>query len=458
MTFVNRVSELAELRRWWSSAHPRPAMVWGRRRIGKTALIQEFARELPTVFHTGTGQPAVGELASLSRKVAAARPHPLRDLGQRPYRDWEEVFDDLAARAVQEPLLLVLDEFPELVLAAPELPGVLRAFLDRVQGHTELRVLLCGSAVRHMEAIMEHRAPLYGRFDLTLQLHPFTPAESALMLRDLPASDRAVVYGLLGGIPLYLSWWDQGTSVSDNLLRLVCRPAARLLVEGQLTLATEVERGELPSAVLHAIAAGKTKHNEIRDFVRADPTRTLDRLVSMRLVERIFPVTETPASRRRIYRIADQLLAFYLGVVNRVRPEIERGLGPTILPTLVDALDDHLGGQWEAAFRDHLRRLALNGELGPEVVAVGSFWTADGQNEIDAVVLAGRSRRAVLAGETKWARSVSAPRIMAELLSKVPAMPQASAEIQLAVCARDEVRDVPDGVRAFTAVDIFGGV
>ena len=158
-------------------------------------------------------------------------------------------------------------------------------------------------------------------------------------------------------------------------------------------MATEVERGELPSAVLHAIAAGKTKHNEIRDWIGADPTRTLDRLVRMRLVERIFPVTETTASRRRIYRIADQMLAFYLGIVNRVLPEIERGLGPTILPSLMASLDDHLGGPWEAAFRDHLRRMAVTGELDPQVVAVGPFWTADGQNEIDAVVLAGRSRR-----------------------------------------------------------------
>lgn len=456
MDFVNRTTELAELRRWWKAHRPRPAMVWGRRRVGKTALLAEFAQDIPALFHTGTGQAVAGELADLSRKVAALHPRPLRDLAVRPYRDWQEALDDLAGIAESSPLLVVLDEFPELVRATPELPAVIRAFLDRVHGHTELRLLLCGSAVQYMEAALEYRAPLYGRFDLTLQVHPFTPSESALMLPELAPSVRAVVHGLVGGVPLYLSWWDQHASIEENIKRLVCRPAGSLLSEGQLILATEAESGELPAAVLHAIAAGKTKHHEIKNWVGADPTRTLDRLARMRMIERLQPVTETAASRRKLYRITDNLLAFYLGVVNRHLPEIERGLGDSILPTVMNSLDDHLGRSWELAFRDHLRRMAVAGELGPDVVAVGPFWTADGHNELDAVVLAGRARVPVLVGEAKWAKEVSAPRIVAGLERKLDALPGTVGEPRLAVCARGRVRDVPEGVLAITAADIYG--
>lgn len=452
---MNRVSELESLERWWNSPKPRPAMIWGRRRVGKTALLAEFARDLPAVFHTGTGQALAGELADLSRKVAAQHPRPLRDLESRPYRDWSEALEDLADIAEKTPLLLVLDEFPELVHASPELPGIIRAFLDRAHGHTELRLLLCGSAVRQMEASLQERAPLYGRFDLTLQLHPFTPAESAQMLPDIPPADRAVVYGLLGGVPLYLSWWDSGGSIHDNLRRLVCRSSAPVLLEGRLVLATEAESGDMPAAVLHAIAAGKTKHHEIKNWVGADPTRTLDRLVRMRIVERLMPVTDTGNSRRKIYRITDNLLAFYLGVVNRHLPEIERGLGDSILPVITEALDDYLGNPWEAAFRDHLRRMAIAGELAQKIVAIGPFWTADGNNEIDAVALAGRARVPVLAGEAKWAKTVSAPKILAQLGRKVQALTDDPEDVELVVCAREHVRDIPEGVRAITAADIF---
>lgn len=453
MQFVNRTTELGLLRRWWRRERPRPAVVWGRRRAGKTALLQEFAHDKRAVFHTGAGRAPGDELAHLTRQTRAAG---LSRAADRPFRDWDEALDELARAAADEPLLVVLDEFPEIAATSPELPGVLRAFLDR-PAHTELRLLLCGSAVRHMEALQEHRAPLYGRFDLTLTVHPFTPAEAALMLPDLPPTQRAVVYGLVGGVPLYLSWWDQHAPLSDNLRELVCRPAAPLLIEGQLVLATEVERGELPSAVLHAIAAGRTRYNEVKDLVRTEPSRTLDRLIELRLVERLIPVTETARSRRRIYRVADNFLAFYLNLVEPLRPEIERGMGEPILPVLTEALDDHLGGRWEAAFRDHIRRLATTTELGSQVVAVGPFWTDTGGSEIDAVALAGRHRRPVFAGEAKWGKTVSAPRIVADLQRKLAALPGAGEqEIALGVCAREQIRDLPDGVRAITAADIFG--
>jgi AAA+ ATPase superfamily predicted ATPase len=338
----------------------------------------------------------------------------------------------------------------------PELPSVLRAVWDRARTRTQLRLLLCGSAVRTMESLQEQREPLYGRADLALLLHPFAPHEAARMLPRLPPAEQVLVWGLLGGVPQYLAWWDQDHDLAANLGALVCTPGGRLLTEGDFALATEGGSTELASQILYAIAAGRTKFNEIKDVVRTDPTRTLERLRALRLVDRVLPVTEDErTTRRRFYRIADNFLAFWLGIVSRHRSQIEAGLGRTIVPVLLRELDDFMGPRWEEAFRLHLRRLADAGTLGDDVVAIGPFWTTAGddedQHQIDAVALAGRDRAAVLVGEAKWSRRADGHRLRWELERKARALPRVRPNLRYAVAARDEVTGDADLLRVTAA-------
>jgi AAA+ ATPase superfamily predicted ATPase len=447
---------MSRLEAWWGEPAPRPALIWGRRRVGKTALLQRFAEGRRCVFHTGGNRTGNGELAEFSRQAAAAVPEALRDLGARSYRTWDEAFDHLGQYAAGDPLLLVIDEFPEVAAAVPDIAGILRAFLDRAHGRTGLRILLCGSAVRTMQAIQEYRAPLYGRFGLTMQLHPFRPHEAADMLPHLRPSDRAAVYGILGGMPLYLSWWQQEASIRDNLMRLACTPDGRMLAEGDLVLATEGAQGEHTAAVLQAIANGRTRHNEIADDTRIDPSRTLRDLMTLRLVERLQPVTETGRTRRRIYRITDNFLAFFLGVLSPFRGEVERGLGKGVLNAVTDAIDDHMGPAWEEAFRDHLRLRAVSGRLDrDDIVAIGPWWR-DGGSEIDAVGLAGRGRVPYLAGEAKWSVRVNATRIKATLTAKAAALTPQPESLRYVVCGRERVEHADPDTITITAADIFG--
>jgi AAA+ ATPase superfamily predicted ATPase len=230
-----------------------------------------------------------------------------------------------------------------------------------------------------------------------------------------------------------------------------------LLSEGELVLASDLDVSELRRRVVYAIAAGRTKFNEIEQVVRTDPTRTLDLLGRLRVVEKVVPVTaDARRSRTSYYRIADNMLAFWLSLVDRYRAEIERGLGRSILSVLIRDLDDHLGGRYEEAFRFHLRRLAERGELGEGIVAIGPFWAEQPEQvEIDAVALAGRGREAVLVGEAKWAKREDAKRLVRALEQKAQALPRRTDSLRYAVCAREDLRNVPAGTITLTAADIF---
>ncbi len=466
MQFVNRTEELGELAKWWSKPAARLGLVWGRRRVGKTLLLQRFAQGRPrTIYHTFAGRSGADELAVLSRTwrsdLRSARQSPQWDL---PSDSWTNFLEGLAREARAKPLLLILDEFQEGVAAIPELPGLIRALWDDRGGRGKLRILLCGSAMRTMEAMQEERAPLYGRFDVRLLIHPFQPHEAALMLPKLHPYDRAVVWGLVGGMPPYLDCWDQGADIETNLQELFLSPAGRLLLEGDLALRGEM-LADLEVSVLHAIALGHTQYHEIQNSLHSEPSRQLERLMELRLVERVQPITESGSrSRRRTYRIADNFLAFWLGQIMPHRASIDRGLGFAVGDALVrPSLRDFLGPRWEEAFRIYLRRRAASGEFGP-VVAVGPFWSherpaADGSvvdTEIDAVMLAGRSREAVLVGEAKLRGVVDARPLVAALGRKAERLPRRADTLRYAVAAPLEVTNASRGVLTVTADDIFG--
>ncbi len=460
MAFVGREAELSALQDWWEHRPDRPALVWGRRRVGKTALVERFAGSLSrVVFHTGDGDRVSAELARLAASVQAAGLIRLRDLTANPYRDWYDALEHLGNEAAEKPALLVLDEFPELLHGAATLPGTLRAFLDRGRERTMLRILICGSAVRTMWSIQESRAPLYGRFNLTLPVFPFRPREAAMMLPGLAPEDRALVYGLFGGMPLYLAWWGQDRSFADNLVPLALSPGSPALTEGRLIMETEVG-SEQGGAVLSAIASGATKFSEIQDAVGFPPARPIDRLLEARLISRIVPVGEEPSkSRKTIYRVSDNFLSFYLGPLRKYRTAIERGRGATVLPAIQRELDNFMGLPYEDAFRECLWDKAFDGTLGiGDVVDIGPWWTAGGQGQIDAVLLAEPelTRIPVAVGESKWARSVNGERQRARLTAKAAALTPDVDRLAYIICARSEVVTQPESdTIAITAADIF---
>jgi len=462
--FVNRITELALLDAWFDRPGPQLGVVWGRRRVGKSHLLAHWAVSKRAVYHVSRNRALDQELAALSAAAAPALALTDRDLASRPFRDWDEAFELIRRAASTAPLILIIDEFPELVQTDPGIESGLRAIWEGM-GDSPVRLILCGSAVRTMEALQEERAPLYGRATLRLQVRPFRPDEAALMLPNLSPAERARAWGVCGGIPFYLDLWDQSSSFRDNLTRLVASEHGLLLNEGQLILATEDfaggRRERIPERVLRAIAAGRTRFGEIKDALGVDPTRALSALADLGLVERVLPVGRNADPRRAYYRVADNFLAFWLAVAEPRRAGIIQGLGESVVRLMEMQFDNFMGDRWEDAVRAHLIRTVTDDPRVAPVTEVGRFWHQYGTDptEIDVAMLSEPGGRLSLAAEVKWARQEEGSRVLHTLQRKAHAsnlLRPEDPEPVYVIAAREAVTgDLPADVLRVTAADVF---
>jgi AAA+ ATPase superfamily predicted ATPase len=454
--FLDREAELGCLQRAWDAPGAQLILMWGRRRTGKTRLLGEWVAGKRAVYYGATEQAVDAELRGLSRATREALPPRGTDLlAHGDFADWEQALGYLARLAERRRLAVVLDEWPYLVESEPGLPSILQRFWDQRDRGSKLRLVLCGSAQSVMEELQHEQAPLFRRVDVRLQLRPFGYRDAARFVPRLAPAERAVCYAVLGGMPTYLSRWDDARGHRANLRRLFGDPSSPLIEEGEFVLSSELPEGAGYFRILRAIAAGSRTYGKIRDHARIDIARQLERLLAIGLVERVVPVTEDPArTKRACYRIADNFLAFWFRFVYPRRADVARGLGREVVDrAILPALPDYLGEPWEEMCRDFLRARAARGELPVEVSSIGRWWNADSSVEIDAVGVQGS--RVVLAASAKWSATAGRGEL-ARLARAAEQLPNRAPEVTLALFARDAVQGVlPDEALAFTSATLY---
>ncbi|HXV59264.1 MAG TPA: ATP-binding protein, partial [Vicinamibacteria bacterium] len=265
--FFNREAEIRTLERAWATPGPNLVMVWGRRRTGKTRLLGRFVEDKRAVFYGATEQAARAELRGFSAAVRQSfKPSGDDLLAHSDFPDWEVALRYLARRAARQRLVVVLDEFPYLVETEPALPSVIQRFWDREARASKLHLVLCGSAQALMEDLQAARAPLFGRIDARLNLRPFELEEAALFVPRLSPAERVICHAVVGGMPTYLTRWDDKVGHRGNIRRLYGDPASPLVAEGEFVLKSELRAAAGYFRILRAIASGRTTYGAIRHF------------------------------------------------------------------------------------------------------------------------------------------------------------------------------------------------
>lgn len=414
--FVGRRRELVVLARCLSEIRADLAagtgrgqclIVRGRRRIGKSALVEQFLRQarVPHVFYTaeiGGGAEPLAEFAHVVRCSGLPEADIFADAVPG---NWTAALRQLASILPEgEPSVVVIDEVPYLMDESGAFESVLQRAWDRELSRKPVLLILIGSDLSVMRMLTSHGRPFHQR-GTDILIGPLNPADVAEMT-GLGAADALDAVLVTGGLPIICARWRQGEGVWSFLERELANPVSALLVSAQLTLAAEFPEHTSARSVLEAIGSGERSFSNIAraagGIAHSTLSRSADVLVSKGIVAAELPLGLHQSKDRR-YRITDPYLRFWLTFLGPYLSEMDRMRPDLTLARVRRGWSSWRGRAIEPVIRESIARI-LPARGIPSAPVVGSYWTRGNDVEID-IVGADRApiaRELLCLGSIKW--------------------------------------------------------
>lgn len=408
-SFADRIEELAALEEQFAESQATMVVIYGRRRIGKTALITEFIRDKRALYFLATEESEEQNRVTFQRQVAAFTGDEL--LGQVSVDNWDILFDRLTQDG--ERLVVALDEFQYLGKANPAFPSVFQHLWDTMLSKRNVMVILCGSLISLMESqVLSYSSPLYGRrsAQICMRQIPFRFYRD-FFSENIARRELVELYSVTGGVPKYIESFKGVQDVYRGIEKSVLNSSSYLYDEPNFLLSKEVSEVGTYFSILRAVAEGNRKSGEIAAALNVKQTglsKYLKVLERLDVLERVVPVTELnpEKSKKGLYRIKDNYLRFWFRFVFPQMGLLETGRRDEALKAIRRSfVDGQVVYVYEDVCRDRLWDLGAEGALPFMPERVGAWWGAR-DVELDVVGLNAEEGRAVF-GESKfWSKPV----------------------------------------------------
>ncbi|ADQ05671.1 DUF234 DEXX-box ATPase [Caldicellulosiruptor owensensis OL] len=419
--FIGRKYELETLNRLYNEDKFHLIVVYGRRRVGKTTLLTEFCKNKPSIFFVAEEYNDKINLESFSDKILS-----YFNLGGflRRFESWEKAFIFLAQQSKDKRLVVVIDEFPYIVNSNKSIPSLLQNLIDHHLKDTKLFLIICGSSVSFIEKeVLSYKSPLYGRRTAQLIVEPFSFFESREFFPSYSFEDQVTAYGVLGGIPQYLSIFDSTKDIYENIRTKILDKSSYLYEEPKLLLRQEVREPALYNSIIEAIATGSSKLNEIAAKVGVDTDKCakyISVLIDLKILEKVTPLKLEAKSRKSIYRIKDNFFRFWYRFVFSNKTLIEQGLIDEVVENKIKPfISDFIGEVYEQVCMDYLKILNREKKLPFIFENIGKWWGNNPykkrEEEIDIVALNDDN---ILFCECKWGNQKVDMSVLNNLMEK----------------------------------------
>ena len=404
--FIGRHDELQQLDDAYNSGKFECIIIYGRRRIGKTTLINRFLEDKPNIFYPAIESNREDNLSILSDAIYEHQHGKIENHAPK-YESFRDAINAVFDAGRRQRLIWVIDEYPFLAAADPSVSSILQHAIDQNKDDSKLMLILCGSSMSFMERqVLGYQSPLYGRRTGNIKLHPFTFTETRAYTNRLTKEHSANCYMLTGGVGQYLEWLQPSDDIASMLQHHVLTPGTGLFDEPYTLLQQELRKPTEYNAILRSIATGHSRMSEIASASRMATGQLhnyLENLISLGLVKREMPF-DSNARSKTIYRIADPFFRFwyryipkYMGPLQARRSKPVADLIIHDLPRLMGPIFEDISIQW------------LWGEgydaLPFPITQAGRWWGTDPvshqQEEID-IVATGLNPEQALLCECKW--------------------------------------------------------
>ena len=324
-------------------------VIYGRRRVGKTMLINEFLKGKRSAYYMAVEGTAKENLTGISKALLT---EGASDFYMPEFSDFESLLlyiDHLCKNSDgQERLVIAIDEFPYLAASYPAISSMLQSHIDQCWKNSNLFLILCGSSMSFMEEqVLGYKSPLYGRRTAQFKLHPFSYFEAKEMLSEFSTEEQAVLYGVTGGIPEYLSRIRSNQSMDDNIKELFFDESGRLFDEPGNLLKQELQDPSSYHSIITAIAGGASRLNEIATktgLASSGCSAQIQSLITLGIIKKETPLTEGIKSRKTLYTLEDFMFLFWYRFVRPNLSGIMRGIGETIYEVSVKPQISHFMG------------------------------------------------------------------------------------------------------------------
>jgi AAA+ ATPase superfamily predicted ATPase len=454
---VGRATELAELDAAWvraTAGEPELAVIWGRRRVGKTYLLSYFARDKRAVYFTATRQDSEDrQLRRFAERLREQLGDEVRDLAPETFPTWEAALGFVARLAESTPLLVVIDEAPRLAAGHADFADTVSAVWENRIRRERLMLVLSGSAVAVMEQMLGPHGGLHRRAGVERRMDPFPLIDARAFQLDLTPDAFIEAYAACGGYPLHLRRWSTARTTEQNLDELAFTPGGLLLRDAPDIMSEDLDWRGGYERVLTAMAGGARRRSRIAGRAQQRIDYTLDRLRRAGYV-RVVRSLGTGGSSDPMYEIADDYLAFWFAVLRDDADLIEGGQGAAVRQRTKGRWQTHLARVFEAAARDHAQRMVAAGALPAETV-IGRWWK-DETAEIDVLGLVDQDP--VVIGECRWQTKPVTERDLNELRRRAAHLPPAGTGATYAFWSRsgaDKALTSHPDVHSFTPADIL---